>query len=151
MKTQKSSSENVVLIFSNYLKSNGFRQTSERFAILSEVYLFETYFNMQSLGARLTKKKFFVSRGTLYNTVELLLDCGLVRRYEVGGKIRYKKTKNTKSHDYLVLTDTKEVLEFSSEHISKIRKQIEKQFDVTIYDHSLTFYGRKNNTNESKK
>ena len=92
MKTKKTPSENVVLIFSNYLKSKGLRQTSERFAILSEIYLSEHYFTMHALGERLTKKKFFVSRGTLYNTVELLLECGLVRRYELEGKIRYEKT-----------------------------------------------------------
>jgi len=143
MNTKKSPSENVVWIFSNYLKSKGFRQTPERFAILSEIYLSEHYFTMHSLGERLTKKKFFVSRTTLYNTVELLLECGLVRRYELEGKIRFEKTRNVKSHDHLVLTDTKEVLEFSNEQIAKIKKYIENLFDVEIYDHSLTFYGKR--------
>jgi Fur family ferric uptake transcriptional regulator len=148
MKYKKSPSENVSLIFSKYLKSKGLRQTPERFAILSEIYLSDTHFSLQALGERLTKKKFFVSRGTLYNTVELLLDCGLIRRYQLeGNRTRYEKTKNTKSYDYLVLSDTKEVLEFSDEQLSKIQKNIEKLFNVKIYDHSLIFYGRRK-TNE---
>jgi Fur family ferric uptake transcriptional regulator len=98
---------------------------------------------MKSLGERLKKKHFFVSRATLYNTVDLLLECELVRRYQISGETRYEKTKNTKPQDHLVLTDTKEVLEFSSEQLSKLKKQIEKQFDVEIYDHSLVFYGRR--------
>jgi len=149
MKSQKSQSENVALIFSKYLKSKGLRQTPERSAILSEIYLFDKHFSMQSLGKHLTKKKFFVSRGTLYNTIDLLLDCGLVRRYQIEGEIRYEKTKNTQSYDHLVLTDTKEVLEFSDELLSKIKRNIEKSFNIEIYDHSLTFYGKRK-TNKTK-
>jgi len=143
MRTKKPPSENVSLIFAKYLKSEGLRQTPERSAILSEIYLLENYFSMQSLGERLTKKKFFVSRGTLYNTVDLLLNCGLVRRYQIEGEIRYEKTKNTKPQDHLVLTDTKEVLEFSDGQLSKIKKNIEKLFNVEIHDHSLIFYGKR--------
>ncbi|MDR0437615.1 MAG: transcriptional repressor [Bacteroidales bacterium] len=153
MKTKKKPSENVSLIFSKYLKSKGLRQTPERFAILSEIYLSDTHFSLQSLGDRLNKKRFFVSRGTLYNTVDLLLDCGLVKRYQLeGNRTRYEKTKNTQLNDYLVLIDTKEVLEFSDDQLSKIKKRIEKLFDVEIYDHSLIFYGKRktNETNNEK-
>jgi Fur family ferric uptake transcriptional regulator len=143
MKNKKSPSENVSLIFSKFLQAKGLRQTPERFAILSEIYLSDTYFSMQSIGERLTKKRFLVSRGTLYNTVGLLLECQLVRRYQVGDETRYEKTKNTKSYDHLVLADTKEILEFSDDGILKIKKQIEKLFDVEIYDHSLVFFGKR--------
>jgi len=146
MKTKKPPSENVTLIFAKYLKLKGLRQTPERFAILSEIYLLDEHFSVHSLGERLAKKKFFVSRGTLYNTIDLFLDSGLVRRYQIEGEIRYEKTKNTTSHDHLVLTDTKEVLEFSNELISKIKKQVETLFDVEIHDHSLTFYGKRKTT-----
>jgi len=147
MKHKKPPSENVSLIFSKYLKSKGLRQTPERFAILSEIYLSDTHFNLQSLSERLTKKRFFVSRGTLYNTVELLLDCGLIRRYQLeSSRMRYEKTKNTKSHDHVVLTDTKEILEFTDEQLSKIQKNVEKMFNIEIYDHSLVFYGKRKTT-----
>jgi Fur family ferric uptake transcriptional regulator len=150
MAKKKKPSENVSLIFSKYLKSKDLRQTPERFAILSEIYLSDTHFSLQSLGERLTKKRFFVSRGTLYNTIELLLDCGLVKRYQLeSNRMRYEKARNVKLHDHLMLTDTKEVLEFSDEQLSKIQEHIEQLFNVEIYDHSLIFYGkRKTKQNE---
>jgi Fur family ferric uptake transcriptional regulator len=143
---KKKTSENVFLIFSEYLKSKGLRQTHERYAILSEIYLSDTHFSLQMLRQRLTKKRFLVSRNTLYNIIELLLDCGLIKRYQLeGNRTYYEKTKNIESHDHLVLTDTKEVLEFSDEQLSKIKKNIEKLFNVEIYNHSLIFYGRRKN------
>ncbi len=144
MTSKKIPAENVALIFSKYLKSKGLRRTPERFAILSEIYLSETHFDLQSLGERLTGKRFFVSRGTLYNTIELLLDCGLVKKYQFGeNKSLYERAKNTKSHDHLILTDTKEILEFSVEQFQKIQHQVEKLFGVEIHDHSLIFYGKR--------
>jgi Fur family ferric uptake transcriptional regulator len=144
MKTKKSPSENVTLIFSKYLETKGLRQTRERFAILSEIYLSDKHFSLQSLGERLTKKRFFVSRGTLYNTIDLLLDCELVKKYQFGeNKSLFEKAKNVKPHDHLILTETNEILEFSDEQLSKIQKQIEKHFNVEIYDHSLIFYGKR--------
>jgi Fur family ferric uptake transcriptional regulator len=150
MIAKKKPEENVTLIFSKYLKSKGLSHTPERFAILSEIYLSDAHFDLQSLGERLKKKRFLVSRATLYNTIELLLDCGLVRKYQFGeNKALYEKAKNTKPHDHLILTDTKEVLEFSVEQFQEIQQQIEKLFDVEIYDHSLIFYGKRN-INESQ-
>jgi len=145
MKIKKSPSENVSLIFSEYLKSKGLRHTHERFAILSEIYLCDKHFNLKSLGERLAKRKIFVSRGTLYNTIDLLLECRLVKRYQLDGTIFYEKTKEVKSHGYLV-TDTKEILLFYNKQISKIQETVEKLFDVEIYDHSLVFYGRQKTT-----
>jgi Fur family ferric uptake transcriptional regulator len=142
--TKKPPSENVTLTFSKYLKSHGLRQTPERFAILSEIYLSEGHFDLKSLGERLTKKRFIVSRGTLYSTIELLLDCGLIKRFRFyGNRTGYEKTRNTKPHDHLILQDTGEVLEFSDAQLSDIQKMLEQQFDVEIYDHSLIFYGKR--------
>jgi Fur family ferric uptake transcriptional regulator len=146
MKTKKYPAESVSLIFSEYLKSNGLRQTHERFAILSEIYLSDRFFSIHSLGERLAKRKVFVSRGTLYNTLDLLLNCGLVRRHQLGGTTHYEKANRIDPQDYLVLTDTKEILEFSDKQISTIQKNIEKLLNVEIYDHSLVFYGRRKTT-----
>jgi len=90
----------------------------------------------------LRKKRFFVSRGTLYNTIELLLDCGLVKRYRLGeNRTIYERAKNAPLHDHLIL-DTKEILEFSDERLLEIKKNVEKRFDVEIHDHLLIFYGK---------
>ncbi len=144
MITKKIPSENVALIFTRYLEAKGLRQTPERYAILTEVYLSDEHFDLKTLGERLSQKRFFVSRGTLYNTVDLLMECGLVRRFQLGeNKATYEKAKNKERHDHLIVTDTEEILEFWEEQIHTIRERIEKTHNVEIYDHSLIFYGKK--------
>ena len=91
-------------------------------------------------------KNYRVSRATLYNTIELLLDCKLVRKHQFGQNLaQYEKSYFDRQHDHLILTDTSEVLEFCDPRIQQIKKTIEEIFDVTITNHSLYFYGTKNN------
>ena len=89
-------------------------------------------------------KNYRVSRATLYNTMELLLDCGLVRKHQFGkNQAQYEKSYFDRQHDHIILTDTGEVKEFCDPRIHEIKKTIEEVFDVQINNHSLYFYGTK--------
>ena len=92
-------------------------------------------------------KNYRVSRATLYNTIELLLECALVRRHQFGqNQAQYEKSYFDKQHDHIILTDTGEVFEFCDPRILSIQKTIEEVFDINIDKHSLYFYGTKRNT-----
>jgi Fur family ferric uptake transcriptional regulator len=89
-------------------------------------------------------KKYRVSRATLYNTIELLMSCGLVRKHQFGeNQAHYEKCYFDKNHDHIILTDTGKVLEFCDPRIQTIKKTIEEVFDIEIHNHSLYFYGTK--------
>ena len=90
-------------------------------------------------------KNYRVSRATLYNTIDLLLDCGLVRKHQFEGQsmARYEKSYFDKQHDHVILTDSGEVKEFCDPRIQIIKKTIEEVFDIDIHNHSLYFYGTK--------
>jgi Fur family ferric uptake transcriptional regulator len=91
-------------------------------------------------------KKYRVSRATLYNTIELLLESSLVRRHQFGNnQAHYEKCFFDKQHDHLIISDTGEVIEFCDPRIETIKKTIEEVFDVEIENHSLYFYGKKIN------
>ena len=92
-------------------------------------------------------KKYRVSRATLYNTIELLLECSLVRKHQFSNdhQATYEKCYFNKQHDHLILSNSDEVIEFCDPRINTIKETIEEVFDVTIDSHSLYFYGKKNN------
>ena len=114
--------------FRRFLKSQYLRMTSDREAIVEAVFSTHDHFRAEELAWRLRERG--VSKATVYRTLPLLVDCGLLRQVMLGDKQgHYEHVHQEEAgHDHLICTTCGEVIEFQHPCVGRVREAVRRRY-----------------------
>mgnify|MGYP001162338832 FL=1 len=126
-------------------KKRGVRLTEQRKVIAQVMTSSSDHPDVDELHKRVNKLDSKISIATVYRTVKLFEEAGVVSKHDFkGGKARYEKSPE-EHHDHLIDVNSGEIIEFVDEDIELLQKKVADKLGYTLVDHRLELYGTKKN------
>jgi Fur family ferric uptake transcriptional regulator len=111
--------------FLSWLRGRGHRVTAERIKLLEEIYTHHRHLDAEAVLESMKKKGLKISRATVYRNLDLLVECGLVRKQRLGAnRFLYEHVHPGQWHDHLVCRSCGRVVEFVSAGIAAMQAEI---------------------------
>ncbi len=128
--------------FEKYLRHENYRVTPERFEVLDSVMAATGHFDADELFLQLKKDGSKVSRATVYNTLDILEECGLVfkTRLKDHGS-RYENAFGRSHHDHIICVQCGKIVEFVDQGIEQSQESVAKKFRFKLLGHSHQLFG----------
>lgn len=129
--------------FSELLKKRGLKLTRERKELLEQVLDQKKHFDSDSLYESIKKKGSRIARDTVYRTMPLFLECGVLQKSVGDGRKEYFERTDLKGHhDHMVCITCGTVIEFHSDTLEELQERLaeEYRFELIFHDHRL--FGR---------
>ena len=124
----------------------GVKLTEQRKIIAKVMSSSKDHPDVDELYKRVSSIDLKISIATVYRTVKLFAEVGIVTKHGFkGGKARYEELSES-HHDHLIDIKTGEIIEFVDDEIEKLQKKIAERFGYDLVDHKLELYGRKKNS-----
>lgn len=129
-------------VFVEFLKRRGLKTTRERTALFDEIFSAHRHFDADDLVEKMRERGKKISRATVYRTLELLHECGLVGRVRLNEeKYRYERLRKGEHHDHLVCTGCGRVIEFVEPRIELLQDEVCSRHDFAPSTHSHQIWG----------
>ena len=124
-------------------KSKGVKLTDQRRVIAKVMSESNDHPNVDELYNRVSKIDEKISIATVYRTVKLFEESGILAKHDFkGGKARYEEL-NEGHHDHLIDIKSGEIIEFVDNEIEELQKKVAEKYGYTLVDHKLELYGIK--------
>ncbi len=128
--------------FKKFLKDRQYKQTGERYTILEEIEKMERHFEADDLVIQLRQKGKRISRATVYRTLHLLEQCGIVRKVRFGENHSHFELAWEKSnHAHLICTGCGQVIEFDDKALEEVQNKIAKKHKFIPLRRTVEIYG----------
>lgn len=128
--------------FTGYLKSRGLKLTAERRQVLEAVFSFHRHFDLDDIYDDARKRGARVSRATIYRTLPLLMESGLIREvFRCMDRPRYEHVYGHDHHDHMVCLGCGKVIEFKDDRIEELQKEVCDRFGFESVEHRLGIRG----------
>ena len=124
-------------------KGKGVRLTDQRKVIAQVMSDSKDHPDVDELHKRVSSVDKKISIATVYRTVKLFEEAGIVEKHDFkGGKARYEKSPD-EHHDHLIDINSGEIIEFVDKDIEKLQNEVAKKLGYKLVDHKLELYGSK--------
>ncbi len=138
-------------IFRSFLKSEKNRITPERFEVMDAALEYEGHFGADDLYVLMKNHKSRVSRATVYNTLELLVQCDLLSKRNFGDNMtRYESSYKRQNHDHLICMDCGRIVEFVNPKIKELPDEMSEELGFNVESYSFNIFARCKDTKNCK-
>ena len=129
--------------FEEYLQTKGMRNTEQRRLMIEYVFSQHDHFDADALIDRLPSKgkPGYVSRPTVYRTLNEFVDAGLLRKFELDGRSVFEHDYGYPQHDHLYCKQCQKLIEFQSEQLLRLRDAVAAENDFRVLGHRLIITG----------
>ena len=129
-------------ILREYIARRKMRYTPEREAVVREIFARQDHFSVEDLYLGLRKKRRHISRASIYRTLPLLIDAGLVAEvFQEGGQTRYEHTFGHEHHCHLRCQVCGQVVEFSEPALQAVEDRLARELGYRVEGHKLEVSG----------
>jgi Fur family ferric uptake transcriptional regulator len=131
-----------IQVFREYLRLHSLRRTPEREQILREIFEIHGHFDVEELHRGLRNKGSKVSKASIYRTLPLFIDCGLVREVDFSdGHWHYEHIYGHAHHSHLRCMGCGEILEFEEPRLKLLEEHLAREYGYRIKGHQLQVHG----------
>ena len=129
--------------FEEYLQTRGLRQTSQRKFLIEAVFEEHDHFDAEELIDRLPRRgeKNYVSSATVYRTLREFVDAGLLKSFQLDGRMVYELDYGYPQHDHLYCTRCRKLFEFQSDELMNLRDKVASNKGFRVSGHRMIIQG----------
>lgn len=129
--------------FKSFLYAHNGKVTNERLALLRAIYENDGHYSVDELLELMRTQSQRISRATVYRTLDLLVQSGLVKKLAIEGQeTRYESAMTQGHHDHIICVDCHKILEFYDDALEKMQDEILDQHHFKMVRHVHQLYGR---------